>query len=199
MILLIIMNILQIGTNDGNDHVFEFIKTNENSIKNIILIEPIFEKLNEAKNTYSNIKNTQFICAAITPNPYYYIQLYVPKNLPDSQTASIYESHTLSHVGNHQGIEKRIVPCIGINVLLEIFKFEILDYLFIDTEGLDCDLILSLDLIKNKILNIIYESAHSDGSYKSLGKSLETKKYLINNNYTVDDNDRFSTKAKLMY
>lgn len=83
--------------------------------------------------------------------------------------------------------------------MLEIFKFEMLDYLFIDTEGLDCDLILSLDLFKNKILNIIYESAHSDGSYKSFGKSLETKNYLIKNNYTVDDNDRFSTKAKLIY
>lgn len=43
MILLIIMNILQIGTNDGSDHVLEFVKSNQNLIKNIILIEPIFE------------------------------------------------------------------------------------------------------------------------------------------------------------
>jgi hypothetical protein len=59
------MNIIQIGCNDGNDHVYSYIKDNIENINNIYLIDVSNKALEKAKLRYANIPNAYFYNLAI--------------------------------------------------------------------------------------------------------------------------------------
>ena len=52
------MNLVQLGTNNGNDHVLHFVRTYNKELNNIILVEPVSELIPLIKENYNgyNIK-----------------------------------------------------------------------------------------------------------------------------------------------
>ena len=86
----------------------------------------------------------------------------------------------MSHQRTADQIKEEIVPCLDLNTLINfLIRNNEIEYLFIDTEGHDCDILLSTDFSKLNINNIIFETAHSEGTFRSGGqKLLETTKHL---------------------
>jgi hypothetical protein len=58
-------------------------------------------------------------------------------------------------------------------------NFNTIDYMFLDTEGHDCDIIQSTDFSKLLVDEICFEIAHTDGSFTGT----ETDKYKKTNEH----------------
>ena len=59
------MNIIQIGCNDCNDHVFDFIKENQNIINNFFVVDALPKCCEKAQEVYSFIDNLKIFNKAI--------------------------------------------------------------------------------------------------------------------------------------
>ena len=204
------MNIIQLGTNNGNDHVNRFCKENINNLNKIILVEPL-PFLNEhiAKNyndisfksdiiIYNKIivpekkEDTKLIyynkCDAILE--YGGICLKENENDMDKSfgLSSINKDHILKHyVGkelrdfvenetNSLDVETEILN----NIISYNNNFSI-DYLFIDIEGMDFEIIYSIDLKKYNIKNIQVEYIHYESN-----ELVNLILYMKDNNYIVN-------------
>jgi FkbM family methyltransferase len=173
------MNIVQIGCNDGNDHVFSYIKSNPN-IDNIILIDANIGALNKCKETYANVPNCTFLHNAIVVDDSKFVNLYAPKDQSYDAHSSLVFDHLIKH--HHQNIETISVPAININDLLSKYKP---DRLYIDAEGLDSVIVGSIDFTKHVVPYIFFEFVHSDGAF-NIGSNFEkTKNILLNYNYKL--------------
>lgn len=154
------MNILQIGCNNGKDHVLEYIRS-QNNIESIILVDASQTAINKCKETYKDISNCTFIHSAIVPDNVESIDLHYPINQEDSEHCSVNFDHLIRH--NHSNIKTVTVPAININTLLETYKP--IDRLYVDTEGLDSLLINAINFDVHKISYIYFEHLHSDGAF----------------------------------
>jgi hypothetical protein len=77
------------------------------------------------------------------------------------------------------------------------YDLEIIDYLFIDTEGLDVHIIASIDFIKYKIKNIIFEAVHTDGAFNRGENFNKICSYLNQLGYNLSNIDQLNIKASL--
>jgi FkbM family methyltransferase len=184
------MNIVQIGCHDGDDHVFEFIKYNKNKIKRAILVEPLAEKITQAKEKYKDYNFVEFYeCAIVDTFEDTEISFFYPEDLTHSQIASI----NLDHVKNFRSDIKEVkVKCINIQKFLEDLNLQKIDRFYIDTEGLDCKLIKQIDFNAYDIDYIEYEYIHSDGIHKYGENGIEAENKLIQLGYNKILNPPFN-------
>lgn len=176
--------LIQIGAAEGNDHVTEIIK-NETFDK-IILVEPNVKNFKLLQDNYNNYKNIVFENIAISTNDGH-IMLFA-EDLNISHHGSTNYMHLLMHGHSPSNIKSFVCPTLTITSLLEkhnIINNEI-EYLFIDTEGHDCDIILSTDFKKLKIKNICFEILHADGPHTKGQKLQNTINYLNSCGYVPD-------------
>jgi FkbM family methyltransferase len=161
------MNIVQIGACVGNDALTEYVNSQE-TITNLILVEPMVIHNDKLKESY---KDHKFVIenSAITPNSsiqemsFYYHK----EDGPNFEVASVNKEHILKHVIynpklTEDGIVELQVPCLTINQLFEKHNLKTIDYLFIDAEGIDDQIILSIDFKKYDIRKIFFEAHHID-------------------------------------
>jgi len=179
--------IIQIGAGKGNDHVNDLIKNNKSEYFGVF-VEPnpfIFKNLTES---YS-----------FSEQPYIFENLAISTNtgeviiyfndidgvLSDSAHSSMNLYHVLRHGNPPERITPKTIPCITFEELLKKHKLETveIEYLFIDTEGHDCDIIQSIDFKKYNIKNICFERLHTDGPFKQGEKFDKTKEYLTQFGY----------------
>ena len=162
-------NIIQIGCNVGNDHVLEYVKKNKKDIDNLILVDANYKCIEECKKNYSFFKNIKtFNCAIVSEN-YSKVDLFIPNNSEVSQQSSIIEDHVLNHfrcIGcdSHNKIE---VDALNINDFLKKLNLTSIDRLYIDIEGMDADVVSSIDYKKFKIKYLEFEHFHSDGTFSN--------------------------------
>ena len=152
------MKIIQIGANNGKDHVFDFIEKNQNSIELAVLVEPIPFIIDELKSQYKNINNIIVENIAITQDEdLNSMDLYYLKD-SNYEVSSFNKYHVINHKpnGSTYELDSLSVPCMTINKLMEKHNIQNLDYLFIDTEGLDVHIIASLDFNKYKVKYITF-------------------------------------------
>ena len=57
------------------------------------------------------------------------------------------------------------------------------EWLYIDAEGYDCDIILFTDFSKLNIKNVFFETVHSDGPFKQGEKLERTFNWLYSHGY----------------
>ena len=74
--------------------------------------------------------------------------------------------------------------------LISKYSINEVDYLLIDTEGFDYNIIKSINLKKIKINKIKFEYKHLDDTFKFEEKLYELKNYFINLNYNQIDVDK---------
>jgi hypothetical protein len=140
---------IQIGTANGNDYFYKFIELLNPDHVELILVEPIQYELSDEfyKKTlfkYSLIKK------AVMPNGF------------KKSTAELYtfgNDFNLSSALNRMAIKPTGIihcPAITIDELLKLANYEI-ELLSVDTEGLDLELLSSIDYTKYKINNIFFE------------------------------------------
>jgi FkbM family methyltransferase len=154
----------QIGTNNGNDMFRENVIKSEPDC--VILVEPNEELIGEIKKNYNNIKNVYIYNNAIYYNDDETVELYIPaKNGIIGTRADngiVYSDVHFSLLpmndwGNKNDMVKIISKCITFDKICSIHNITNIDYLQIDTEGFDSEIIQMINLSKYKINQIRFE------------------------------------------
>jgi FkbM family methyltransferase len=176
------MNIIQIGANRANDDVTPVVNHHSSILNKFIAVEPLTVHHSAIKECYKHIPQLIIEGVAITPTPaqeslsFYYHK----EDGPKYEVASTEKSHILKHVIynpklTEDGLVELEVDCLTLNQLFDKHELTTVDMLYIDAEGLDFELIKSIDFSKFSIVNIIYEHLHIDG--EEAIKFLESKGY----------------------
>jgi FkbM family methyltransferase len=194
------MNIIQIGANNGKDKVFDLINQNRFIVDLAVLVEPIPFIIDNLKNQYKDLDNISIENIAISNDPNsQYLTLYYIEN-SNYEVSSFNKEHVIVHKPKDETneIKSLNVPCMTFNNIMEKYSLINLDYLFIDTEGLDTYIINSIDFKKYNIKNISFESKHTDGPFITGENANQIINYLTQLGYTLkyDENkwDIIATK-----
>ena len=176
------MIIVNIGANNGLDACRDFVFKNVPRITMTYLIEPSPEALNECKKNYTGITRTEFHNTAIALDDSRPTFLYRPRGEPSSGHSSTDKGLVSFH--GHSDIEKIEVNSTSLENFFKKNKIARCDRLYIDAEGLDCEILLHLDIKKYKIQRIEFEKLHTDGpmtwgeNYRLLIKRLHRLGYI---------------------
>lgn len=190
------MNLVQIGANRGNDHVTELIKEHAEPFDKIILVEPIIYVLERLSNCYKDIQNV-IIENCIISNSLKKTEIIYFHHGYDYETSTLNSKHLIDHGCPEDRIVSNEVPNMTLTELLSKHNIHDLNYLFIDAEGQDIDIIMSLDLSLTPVDHIHFEIAHSDGVFKRGPKFDGVCAYLKNLGYelAITDTDLTAKKA----
>ena len=191
------VDFLQIGANIGNTNSDFLFKKNLIN-KNLILIEPVpylFQTLiNNYKRNHSN--NNIFVLNIAISNKDGTLDLYVPSlsnnlsMLPSwiTELSSADKDHIKNHISESLPnliVDKISVPCLTLNSLIKLYSIKEINYLIIDTEGHDYDILMDLDLNKLKPKNIRFENSHTDGTHKKGQNYMNLINHLFNHGYKL--------------
>jgi FkbM family methyltransferase len=158
------MNIVQIGCNDGNDHVYNYIVKNIDSIKNIYLIDASKESIKNAELHYKDISNVKFFNIGICESEdMKELEIFYAENL-SSEHLSFRKNHHTDH-GNPNDISSFNVKSMTINNFIKENNIDIVDILYIDAEGLDCRIVQSIDFKTYDIKKIHFEHQHCENTF----------------------------------
>lgn len=197
---------LQIGSHIGktiNDFVFnaQFEK------KNLLLIEPVsfyFEQLKENYLREKRNNNIIFGNYAVS-NIDGFLTLYTPsqKNNFDTnpktwlnQITSVNKSHLIS-CDENVIIEELQVPCKRMNTIIKEYGIKKIEFLIIDTEGHEYEILMDFDLSLVKPDHIIFENCHMDGFLSKGRRYNELMSHLRRNGYFLYEENNEDTHMKL--
>lgn len=189
-------NVVQIGACGGKDRVMSLLSKPIPNTK-IHLIEPLRHNFIRLQENYQSIlafNDVIFYNCAISTHTGK-LQLYYQKELknnPDNldEHCSFSFDHLMVH--GHQGnIDSFTIDCYTLNDFVQNNKIESIAHLYLDTEGHDCDILLSTQFDKISVDAITFETVHSDGPFKSGPKLEKTLAYLNNNGYTIKNSSGF--------
>jgi hypothetical protein len=207
----------QIGTNDGNDLFRELVIKNTPDC--VILVEPNKMLIDEIKKNYNNIQNVYIYSNAIYYNDDEIIDLYIPaKNAIVGSRADnglVYGNAHFSLLpmndwGNKEDMVKITTESITFDKICRIHSISNIEYLQIDTEGFDSEIIQMIDFSKYKINKIRFEkwgfdtecfTEHNIQKANKLGKNgmnsainkLKQNNYIINDIIDSDGSDIMAT------
>ena len=190
------MKIVQVGASIGNDHVTKLTNTTTD-LELLVLVEPNPKNLERLNECYKNTQNTHIENIAILPN---YddgktVTLYFAER--DAgwgyEVTSIFKTHLEKHAYASSEIESFTVDALTLNDLLEKYNISDLEYLFIDVEGIDKEVLMSLDLKKYNIQTIYVETIHID-NVNELVQFMNSHGY-VNAGSANHNNDTIFTKT----
>ena len=191
------MNIIQIGANSGDDHVFDFVKKHEKDIKLLILVEPIDALIPALKQRYGFLGSVVYENIAIVDKESNQpLRFYYEKN-SNYECSSLNKQHLLSLGAKPQNITETDVPVLTFGQLMDKHNLTELDHLYIDAEGYDYFIVKSIDFKKYKIKNLFFEIAHTDGA-RNMGKNTDDiRNHLRGLGYDVDGSNGPNLTATL--
>jgi FkbM family methyltransferase len=182
------MNIIQIGTNRGNDDITLIVKNYASILNNFIAVEPLNVHHSAIRECYKDIPQLIIEEACIVPLDkeeeigFYYHK----KDAPNFEISSTNPEHILKHASFIPGFTKDDivelkVKCLTLNNLFKKYNLFDINILHMDVEGLDFELIKSINFDKYKIYNIVYERLHINEEESV--SFLKSKGYRIVNNF----------------
>jgi len=189
------MIIVQVGCNNGKDHVLDFCLKNKESIEEIHLIEPNPEALQDCKQTYSDFKQAKFYNLAIVQNDSESINLHIPQAKSLNGHASTITNHLIAH--GHTSFTTINILSLTLSGFFDSNKIAKCDRLYIDAEGLDCDIILGVDICKYKIGRIEFEVLHTDGVFTKGEKYFSCVEKLTALGYRLTDASQYNEAYKI--
>jgi hypothetical protein len=175
-------NGIVIGTHDGTNG--GWVKHIKNKLTRVVLVEASEKQFNELVQNYSDFDNVSFRNNVITGNggnvKFYEFGVGVANTLS--------ESHYKGHVKDGEEVTVVDMVSLGINdLIIEENLQNNLDWLHLDTESIDDEIIMSLDFNKiNKPKLIVFETINF--SEERLGNSERIDKlfdWLRSNGYKV--------------
>jgi FkbM family methyltransferase len=207
----------QIGTNNGADNFRE--KVLQDAPDCVILVEPNKELIDEIKKNYNNIQNVYIYNNAIYYNDDETVELYIPaKNgilgtVADNGVTygnAQFSLLPMNDWGTKDDMVKITSKSITFDKICSIHNITNIDYLQIDTEGFDSEIIQMINLSKYKINKIRFEKWNFNpecftnyyqeksvdlginGMNKCINK-LKEHNYVINELIDNDGNDILAT------
>ncbi len=170
------MNVVQIGTCKANDDLPDYVKSNP--VTKVILVEPMVVHHEDIRREYAGTPYIIENCAIVVNDLKEMSFFYHNHDGPKFEVASVSREHILKHgYSNDENLVELSVPCMRINDLFQKHNLKKIDYLFIDSEGLDEVLIKDIDFEKYEIDQIYFEALHIDVN--------STIDYLANKGYST--------------
>lgn len=187
------MNIIQIGCNNCEDHVFDFVSTNRDSISNFLVIDALPKCVEIASQKYNFLGDRLIAvqCAVAPENGI--LKFFYPTTDDCSAHSSLLKNHVNNH--HHKDLNYFFIPTLDINTIFNFF-FNNVERLYVDIEGLDVVTILNLDFEKNKPKYIEYEFYHADGTFSYNKNSDKLLSLLQSHNYSLEQSG-YNVIAKL--
>ena len=184
------MNIVQIGCNDCQDHVLEYVLKHHKDIDKLILVDLNEDKMTKGcTSVYDQFDfDLVMIPKAITTQDSDNLILYTSSTDENGHHTSTNKQHLFDHHHKEEDISELVFPAININKLFEENNLTKIDRLYIDTEGYDIDIINSINFDRWDIPHIHFEVVHSDGAFSGAFTHKCRKCYLdlINRGYKID-------------
>ena len=193
--------IIQIGSHIGTNKN-DFLYNNINPNFNYIMIEPVPYLFNKLTETYSFYKNV--VCLNIAISNYNgNIDMYIPSKETDYSKliGSMEQSHITKFNPNCE-VEKICVKCKTLNSLIDDLKIKSIEYIYINAEGHDYDILFNFNLSSIKPKNIIFENKYIDKIRYYFHFNISIKfNNLLNkfksNGYSIEANTNEITFIKL--
>lgn len=154
------MNIIQIGCYKGKDHVQHFITEHYDQIQKAVLIDGNKNYVEECQNAYKDLPRVQILHYAIVLDDSNSATFYISKDAPEECTVSKAYIDSFPS-GNYIPVE---VPAINLNNLFKLYKLTCIDRLYIDAEGMDIDIVNSIDFNTFDITYLHFEHLHAEGT-----------------------------------
>jgi hypothetical protein len=173
------MKIVQIGTNKDNDDLSNYLLSNYDELEFGLFVDANSLHIDDIKNCYSKFNNIEIENVAIkTPlqNQNTLTIYYHTNEHPHYTIASCDIEHIKKHMTwcpHLQGgeIKSFEVSCITLEELLEKHSIYEIDWLCLDIEGIDAEILLTFDWSKYRIKRVEFEHLHL-GYYKSAIKNM---------------------------
>lgn len=204
---------IQIGTNTGNDNFKKLVYKHRPT--KVVLIEPITQLINSIEQNYKFAKDISeiiIINKAIYTENNKNVSLFIPARdgiygNPGVQPERKEGNHTYNHAKfsllpmNDWGEKKHMIEIksnsITFDTLCDDLNITEIDYLQIDTEGFDTEIIKNIDFNKFKINVLRYEKwpfdtdcfskYHNDGKHKYGVNGMNDVKHILSSDYTLND------------
>ena len=156
------MKIVQLGANKGSDPLYRYIRRHNVNIDLLLLVEPFKLHLEDLAECYRDYENVFIENVAVYPSGSDQKELkiwYYEKDGPGYEVASCDPHHIYKHYGIVT-LDSFIIPCMTIESLLSKYKLVEFDWLLVDVEGLDAELILNFDWNSYAIKRVDIEHLH---------------------------------------
>lgn len=158
------MKVVNIGCNHGLDDCRQFVAENLAAIREVHLVDASPAALEQCRQNYRNIAQARFHHLAIVPQADERVVFYAPRGEPASQHAYVIREHLSAH--HHPSLDEAEVPAMRLPNFLASLQIGKPDRLYIDAEGLDCQILLQLDFSRPTPDFIQFEKTHSDGPFR---------------------------------
>lgn len=167
----------------------------------VLLIEPVNYNLQSLKNRFKNKNNMIYENVGVSDEKkqikFYYVKESSVKKLGKewgSGIGSFRKKHLLDHHRKRfkiieSDLEEVDVKIVVFNDLVEKYNIIEIEYLLIDTEGYDYQIIKSIDFNKTKINKVKFEYKHLDDTFKFDIRLLELREMFNQLNYKEIDFD----------
>jgi FkbM family methyltransferase len=203
------VDFLQIGSNIGNTNS-DLLFSKDIINKNLILIEPVPYLFNKLITNYKerHLNNYIILLNVAISNKNDTLDLYIPSlkndlsNLPSwiTELSSTNKDHISKHTSQNFPnliVDKISVPCLTINSLIKIYDIKEIDFLIVDTEGHDYDILMDLDLGNLRPTKIRFENRHMDDTHTRGKKYIELVEHLCKYGYKLIEETNEDTTMSL--
>jgi FkbM family methyltransferase len=179
------MRLIQIGANKGDDELAKHIKKNYDKLDFALFVEANPLHIEDLKKCYEGYENVFIENIAIKPSTYEEDVLkfyYYEDDAPLYAVTSCVKSHIEKHYGHFNYNEDKLhqfeVSALTIDDLFLKYNIQELDWLLLDVEGIDAELLLDTDWSKYDIKRVEYEELHLGENKKSIEKIFKELGYI---------------------
>ena len=145
----------------------EFIKKNSKINDKIFLIEANPKNISKLEESYKNFNNARILNLGVTARKNNEITFfYTEDDAPYYMVCSTKINHVLKHYPNSKINEFKIKTVSVNNLFKDYIKERNIDYLSIDLEGIDFEILMSINLNDYNIKNISFEYLHLNKKQK---------------------------------
>ena len=144
----------------------EMIKSEIAKNDQAFIVEANPKNIDKLKSCYKNYENVNVLNFAITYENSKECEFFLTEDYaPYYQVCSLDINHVKKHYPNST-INSFKIKALNINEFIEKYISNKIDYLSIDLEGIDYEILMKIDLLKTSIENISIEHLHLNKSQK---------------------------------
>ena len=176
--------------------------------QNVLLVEPVPYNISLLKENTAKYNNINIETSAVSEKneikKFYYVKPEAVKKLGKHWASGI-GSFDKQHILNHKNkrflvsdsdIEEVNIQYLSFSNLIKKYSISSIDLLQIDVEGVEFDILNSIDFEKIEIKKIIFEFKHFDGTFKEGPKLKSIKEKLVKFNYQLKEIDKENILAE---
>ena len=176
--------------------------------QNVLLVEPVPYNISLLKENTAKYNNINIETSAVSEKneikKFYYVKPDAVKKLGKHWASGI-GSFDKQHILNHKNkrflvsdsdIEEVNIQYLSFSNLIKKYSISSIDLLQIDVEGVEFEILNSIDFEKIEIKKIIFEFKHFDGTFEDGPKLKSIKEKLIKFNYQLKEIDKENILAE---